>query len=1779
MGRWRIAGSVTGLFGLLLATLAPPVAAADADCIKNGGKAACTAPEVRQYSVQLCDEWNGAAVDVNHRYWKKCSAWGGVGDCTVPNKLTPNNLVEKAIEFEALAHHVDSGPGCTISGSTAGWLSPGQSLSSGYCWSGSPTFSGGVETSNLMRVNTSGMGKGHGQTSCTASFAENVMARRARTAACPMGYKTRSISGSYECYRVEEEECPCCDGACRVGNPVSPASGKKTQVEVDYEGPGPFPLRIVRSYSSAGWFSVHGQRNETSSTLDGYWRLNYDRRIYSVASSAYTNAVAVRGDGIVKYFAADGREVLNKGTSREFLETLTDGSGGLLGWRYRTAGNEVEEYDAEGKLLSITSPEGLMQTLEYSDASTPASIAGIPGLLIKVTDAFNRSLDFTYDGRNRIVSVTDPEGIRYEYVYSAAATGNLVLAKVVGTAGETTQRTYHYENATFPRGLTGITDEKNNRIGTYQYDSSGRATLTQGANATNKYTLVYGVNSTTVTDPLNTARAFGYQTLGGVVKNTSMLQGSSTTAVSYDSRGFVSTRTDLNGNVTTYEYDDDGRQTSRTEAFGTTLARTTTTEWHPTLRVPLRIEEPGRETTYTYTPGGKRLTETVRDLATGETRTTTNTYNALGLLETVDGPRTDVADVTTYDYDSAGNLALITNALGHETQITHHDAGGRPLRVLDANGVETVLTYDWRGRLKTRTVAGATTSFDYDAAGLLTKATLPGGAYLSYTYDAARRLTDVEDNLGNKIHYTLDAMGNRTQEEVLDPAGVIKRVQSQVFDSLNRLDQVKNAAGTVVTDYGYDAQGNRTSQLEYSTPTTSHATTFVPDALNRIKQVTDAGNGVTLYGYNALDQLVSVTDPKDLVTTYTYNALGDLQQQVSPDTGTTQYPIYDAAGNRKRQIDARGVQADYTFDALSRLTSISYNGFAAVTYTYDSAAQPYGKGRLTGITDDSGTTILTYDARGNVTEERRTDGGSTYVTGYSYDSADRVSTITYPTGRIVTYERNNALGQVTRVTTTVGGVTTIVADSIAYMPFGGIKSYALGNGVVVTRNHDLDYRLDEIKDQGTALIQELRLFYDLRGNVDATQDLVSPGRSQTFGYDGLSRLTQAAGLYGTRGYSYDAVGNRLTEVVTPPSGSAVTDTYTYPSSSHRLSSIAGGNPASFTYDEVGNVIWKNDSEYWYNFAGRLEGFNSSLDSLYNAAGQRTSSGKGSFFYHYDREGHLLVETDWVPAVLREYVWLGDLPLSLEGVANEPAVVVDNGDPGFSATGNWSGSTAASGYYGADYAVRAAGPIGGTQVLDNGASGTSKSGTWQNRTSPSGYYGSNFERSSQAAAQYSWSLPLSTAGEYKVYVRYPSDPTFRSKANYAVSFAGGLQTYEIDQRSGGGAWRLLGTHSFATSAQVTLTVGSGSTGTYLAADAVKIVPVGTEVARWSVPDQRTYDVYARWPASIMHSAGAVFRIQHAGGTTEVVYNQQFWGDFWAYLGTFEFNDPATQSVMLLADENAAVAADAVMFQPAYGTSPTLKAYYHLDHLGTPQKLTDSSQDVIWDASYEPFGKVNLLTEGITQPLRFPGQYFDLETGLHQNWHRDYDPSIGRYLQSDPIGLRGGLSTYTYVNQNPLRFLDRAGLVKWEGSQTGGEFFTAGLFYFNLRSQCIDGRRGWAKILAVGPGLGFGVEITGTSEAATFEDGLAAPDPNVFDGKFLYAGAGIAIPRSAEQSLGIRLAGGGNPANGFAGSAIQLGGARSIGVGLVWGFDFSVGALVGSSTVLDAGVEDCFYCEVE
>ena len=108
----------------------------------------------------------------------------------------------------------------------------------------------------------------------------------------------------------------------------------------------------------------------------------------------------------------------------------------------------------------------------------------------------------------------------------------------------------------------------------------------------------------------------------------------------------------------------------------------------------------------------------------------------------------------------------------------------------------------------------------------------------------------------------------------------------------------------------------------------------------------------------------------------------------------------------------------------------------------------------------------------------------------------------------------------------------------------------------------------------------------------------------------------------------------------------------------------------------------------------------------------------------------------------------------------------------------------------------------------------------------------------------------------------------------------------------------------------------------------------------------------------------------------------------------------------------------------------------DPIGTPVLMTDSSGNVVWEAIYYPFGNASVNPNSeVVNNFRFPGQYFDTESGLHYNYYRYYDPNTGRYLTPDPIGLNGGINLFSYVKNDPINLIDPFGLWSAWGGTTG------------------------------------------------------------------------------------------------------------------------------------------------
>ena len=421
-------------------------------------------------------------------------------------------------------------------------------------------------------------------------------------------------------------------------NPVAVGTGNKFQKETDFlvsQAAKRGGLGMVRYYNSQSLYA---------GPLGVGWTTKYFTHVSSEGSSTKIQ----RPDGKIYEFSLQGSEWVPDPDVKGRLSALVDG------WEYADLNDRTERYDSAGRLLSITDPQGYVQTLSYDGT----------GLLTEVADSFGRQLVFTYDDKHRIQTITDPDGNSYSYSYDIF--NNLVSVTYPDdTPADDTDnpsRTYHYEDSRFPNHLSGITDENGSRFATWAYDDQGRAILSEHIGGVDRVDITYNADgSTTVNDTVGASRTYSFTTLHGVVKPTSVTGdqctscGGQAQSRSYDANGFLDSKTDWNGHLTNYTYDARGLQVSRTEAVGTLEERTITTDWHPDFRLPTLITEPGKSTAFTYDVTGQLLTRTETDTVTQASHTRTYAYTAEGLLESVDGARTDVSDVTTFEYDAQGN--------------------------------------------------------------------------------------------------------------------------------------------------------------------------------------------------------------------------------------------------------------------------------------------------------------------------------------------------------------------------------------------------------------------------------------------------------------------------------------------------------------------------------------------------------------------------------------------------------------------------------------------------------------------------------------------------------------------------------------------------------------------------------------------------------------------------------------------------------------------------------------------------------------------------------------------------------------------------------------------------------------------------------------------------------------------------------------------------------------------------------------------------------------------
>ena len=1063
---------------------------------------------------------------------------------------------------------------------------------------------------------------------------------------------------------VPIQQCANCAGS---QNPVYPATGEKQRQEPDFVFAD---TTFTRYYRSLRQF-----RNDNSFAVA--WNHTWSDRI--ITGEPYTH-IDEQGN-FEGYTTFNGSRSRGQTSTDRVLERVNANG---IGWRLWLPDGETREFDLNGYLIAVRHPE---------DPLNDVTIAYVDKQISTVTDGQGRVLRFGYYN-NLLQTITLPDGSQYLYTYDADNN----LASVLNP--DWSMRFYYYNEAGLAGAsdqkhqLTGIWNEYGQRIGSFLYDARGRVIESHMHGSPEEVTQVSYPTEDAAAVQTASGGSDNYVIQSGTYRRIlGLTDGAGSRSYSYATDGRMQSMTDARGVTTRYEYTGAFR-TATIEAYGTPEQRRKEVERDSVSGRVLQqrvFDASGTlraKVVWTYNARNQLATVSRIDPVTLMTRTVAYTYcesadvtagicPTVGLLTSVDGPRTDVQDVVTYTYRMAdeatcatapttcpwrkGDLWKTTNKLNQVVEIASRDGAGRPKSIIDATGVTTDQEYNVRGWVTARKVRGTNgasesddriTRFWYYPFGAIRRVLQPDGMDVVFYYDAAQRLTTIGDNRGNTIQYSLNGAGNRIGKNVVDTSGAIVRTLSRTYDTLGRLQSQVDAYNHATT-FEYDAGGlptRTTDALQRKTDTTS-------DPLGRTTLTVADEGGIaaqTHVQYDALDRVARVTDPKGLDTIYTYNGFDDLVQLESPDTGIATSD-YDTAGNRTSATDARQVTVATQYDVLNRPISLDYPGTAEdVAYEYDTptadcaAGETFLTGRLAKMSDGSGSTSYCYNRFGNLVRKVQRTNGQALTLQWSVLANGRLASMTYPDGTVVDFVRdyqgrNTGLG-----VTPLGGSRQTLLSSATYHPFGPVAQWTWGSARTMTRTLNLNGQPGIVQD--TALGgMSLGYQFDEVGNLKWLRDgYQADPPLRVYGYDALNRLTSAQD--GTtnavlQAYTYDATGNRTSRTQGAPQA------YTYGTTDHKLQAVAG---VARGYDAMGNTtsIGGAAKEFVYNQTGRMAAVKAGGIQTaaygYNGRGERVSKVASSqtVLTLYAPDGRWLGDYDATGQPLQQVVWFGDLPVGL-----------------------------------------------------------------------------------------------------------------------------------------------------------------------------------------------------------------------------------------------------------------------------------------------------------------------------------------------------------------------------------------------------------------------------------------------------------------------------------------------------------------------------------------------------
>jgi RHS repeat-associated protein len=1139
----------------------------------------------------------------------------------------------------------------------------------------------------------------------------------------------------------------------------------------------------------------------------------------------------------------------------------------------------------------------------------------------------------------------------------------------------------------------------------------------------------------------------------------------------YDTNGRILTETNIGGQSLTYSYNNNGFLSAVNDQYGNTL--------NVTMSQPSGCNNAFEITELQFIPfGGTTSSNYIYTYGDGVYCQITQvtypdntykqyTYSSHNMSTMIDENQNTYQSWTTAYNSNMGNYVVSNSSEGSSANINKYSFVYNSNNTVITDGLSNTNTINFSYPNGVAQTSGSS-SICEDCTGLQANTT---------TYDTAGNLTAYTDFNGNQTQYTFnltDPLHQDLPSSFTEAVGSsVQRTTSYTYEPNFRLPYTvtqpvtlsNGTASNRTSTYTYDANGN-TLGVSFTAPNNDGTSNTTTKTWS--------------FNYNTLNQLTSMIDPLNHSISYTYSPTGQLATISNSLNQTITLSNYDNYGNPQSVVFPDNTTLTMTYNQRGNVLSKNYQG-QTMSFTYDNAQQ------LTQIIYPSGNyNTMVYDTAHRLTTAKEYDEHGTYL-GDTVFTLDAMSNLT----AINIYDANNNLIKTTtaqydnknRLYKVIGSLNQ--TTTFTYDPNSNIKQITDG------RNHNINKTYDALNRLATYTAQDggqTTLTYDAQDNLTNVND--PKNLNTSYVYDGFNNLiSQSSPDTGTTTYTYDLNGN----ITGKTDAKGQVSTYSY-DSINRLTNVAytgyANEAVTLSYDSCANGIGKICSivdktgtlNYRYDINGRL----ASKEFINPGATVDLTTG-----YGYNTAGQLTNIT-YPSGMVVNYTYNDDKIIGISYTqGTNTTTVLNNGiyqpfnqDISSYIWGNGATYAKTFNLDGMISAITSANAptTNKTYAFDNNYNITAINDPITPSLNASATYDLNNRVTSYSYNSNSHSYNFNTSSDLTSKI----DNTVTTTFNYASG------SHQLNSLSGGQ------TDTITTDFNGNVKAFSGNTLTYDAKNRLMTLNNGTLTTTYSV-----------------NYLGERTEKSNTNNTSYFIYSNSD-----NLLGDYDASGNTQNEYIYLNGNVVGLIQNGNLY------------YVYDDHLGTPRAITDTSNNLQWTwENAESFGnnQPTSVVSGFVFNLRFPGQYFDNESNLSYNLHRDYNPDWGRYVESDPIGLAGGLNTYTYVDGNALNGWDYRGeklvkdfncdalmdLIKYEKTHVLPVPFSWQYNPFSLSKKIIDLNASYDSIggkvdidwmLRSNVGLGFANHISYYALKVGWNIASAMFSGSIFSGK-VYPFAGM------------------------------------------------------------------------